>query len=99
MRHYPDGYLEYWGDIFVSRQLFHQGLTFEQFLVAPADMLARVERAQAHAVRTADDDAIMHRQERRELHQLRQRGPLLIQKLWHGSRRRNRADAPLPSRR
>lgn len=98
MRHYPDGYLEYWGDIFVSRKLFHQGLTFEQFLVAPADMLARVARVEARK-HLPHAEPIMHKVERTADHQLRQRGPVLIQKLWHGSRRRNRADAPLPSRR
>lgn len=94
---YPDEYLNHWADVYVDRKLKRRGITLEQFLVAPHQMLARVTRMEAadHTAR----EPIQPRCQRRAEASLRQRGPVLMQKLWHGSRRRNRADAPLPSRR
>jgi len=97
MNRYPDETLNYWADIYVARKVKSHGISLEAFLAYPHQMLARVERAEAAARLLARP--IQHRAERRADNQLRQRGQLLMQKLWHGSRRRNRADAPLPSRR
>lgn len=97
MNRYPDETLNHWADIYVERKVKSHGISLEAFLAYPHQMLARVDRAEAFARRL--NEPKQHRQERRADHSLRQRGQQLIQKLWHGSRRRNRADAPLPSRR
>jgi len=94
---YPDETLNHWADIYVARQVRKHGISLEAFLAYPHQMLARVDRAES-SVRVVDEPH-QHRCDRRAEHSLRQRGSQLIQKLWHGSRRRNRADAPLPSRR
>ncbi|MGB3749417.1 MAG: hypothetical protein WA961_14555 [Rhodanobacter sp.] len=93
---YPDETLNHWADIYVARGVRKHGISLDAFLAYPHQMLARVERAgrQAEVV-----EPHQHRQQRRADNQLRQRGQQLVMKLWHGSRRRNRADAPLPSRR
>ena len=94
---YPDETLNHWADIYVARKVRKHGISLEAFLAYPHQMLARVDRAESAArvlIRP-----VQHRSERRADHSLRRRGQILIQKLWHGSRKRNRADAPLPSRR
>lgn len=94
---YPDAFVEHWADVYIARRVKRWHITLDQFLAAPREMLARVERFEA-AERAAPEPVVYVRQLRHES-RLRQRGAQLIQKLWHGSRRRNRADAPLPSRR
>lgn len=96
MHRYPDETLNHWADIYVARQVRKHGISLEAFLAYPHQMLARVERAEKGG---AVSEPRQHRHERRAQNSLRQRGQLLMQKLWHGSRKRNRADAPLPSRR
>lgn len=93
----PDETLNYWCDVYVSRRLKDQGVALEPFLRDPRAVLARLDRLAA-----VDRDAqygAVHARERRQANRVRQRGPVVVQKLWHGSRKRNRADAPLPSRR
>lgn len=97
MNRYPDETLNHWADVFVARGVRKHGISLDAFLAYPHQMLARVERAETAAC--VPCDPVVHRCELRAEHQLRRRGQLLMQKLWHGSRRLNRADAPLPSRR
>lgn len=94
---YADETLNYWADIYVARQVRAHGISLEAFLAYPRQMLARVERAEI--VAKIPLQPVQHRCDRRRELAVRGRGQILIQKLWHGSRRRNRADAPLPSRR
>jgi hypothetical protein len=94
---YPDETLNHWSDIYVARRVRQRGISLESFLAYPHQMLARVDRMDAHARQLAEPR--QHKLERRAEQSLRLRGQVLVQKLWHGSRRRNRADAPLPSRR
>lgn len=97
MKVYSDEHIERWAHVYVQRRVKRFHITLDQFLAQPEQMLARVDRFES-AERGAPEP-VEHHRERRAGFQLRQRGELLIQKLWHGSRRRNRADAPLPSRR
>lgn len=94
---YPDETLNHWADVYVTRNVRSHGISLEAFLAYPQQMLARVDRIEKSARAIAEPH--QHRHERRADNQVRQRGQLLMQKLWHGSRKRNRADAPLPSRR
>ncbi|MBN8714400.1 MAG: hypothetical protein J0H50_10585 [Xanthomonadales bacterium] len=94
-KRYPDETLNHWADIYVARNVRGHGISLEAFLAYPHQMLDRVERIEAREF----PEPKLHRCERRMEHSMRQRGAILIQKLWHGSRKRNRADAPLPSRR
>lgn len=99
MNRYPDETLNHWADIYVARGVRKFGISLEAFLAYPHQMIARIDRMEVAAKAATAHEPPLHRCERRAEHQLRQRGQLLMQKLWHGSRRRNRADAPLPSRR
>lgn len=99
MHRYPNETLNHWADIYVARGMRGYGISLEAFLAYPHQILTRIDRIDATAAAIAAREPLQHRRERRADHQLRQRGQLLMQKLWHGSRRRNRADAPLPSRR
>ncbi|MEW5833619.1 MAG: hypothetical protein AB1832_01025 [Pseudomonadota bacterium] len=97
MPHFTDEHLNHWSDIYVARRVRSHGITLEAFLTYPREMLARVDRLEGRA--GEDPEPHQHRCDRKAIATLRQRGNVLVQKLWHGSRRRNRADAPLPSRR
>ena len=96
MHRYPDAYLDHWSDIYVSRRVREHGITLEQFLVAPHQMLARVERIQSSRFHQAEP--VQTRRDRRALAALRMRGEILIQKFWRGSRHGSRADVPLSGR-
>lgn len=50
-------------------------------------------------LRQCSEEITRHRCDRRVIAASYQRGDLLVVKLYHGCRRRNRADAPLSSRR
>ncbi|MGN6229149.1 MAG: hypothetical protein ACTHNM_17120 [Dyella sp.] len=97
MHRHTDEHLNHWADIYVARNVRKHGISLEAFLAYPHDMLARVDRLEGKA--GADPEPHQHRCDRKAIATVRQRGNVLVQKLWHGSRRRNRADAPLPSRR
>jgi hypothetical protein len=92
----PDATLNYWADVFVARKVARQGIDLEQFLRDPHAVLRRLDRLAA-----AGNGGVDHRPVRaiREDLRARRRGNVAIVKLWHGSRKRNRADLPLTTRR
>lgn len=96
MNCYPDETLNHWADVYVSRRVRGYGISLEAFLAYPQQMLARIERVD-NAAKPVNAPVPPRRALRAE-HELRQRGQVLMQKLWHGSRRRG-GDAPLSSRR
>jgi len=97
MHRHTDEHLNHWADIYVERGIKAHGISLDAFLAYPHQMLARIDRIESTARKLSEPH--QHRHERRADNQVRQRGQLLMQKLWHGSRKRNRANAPLPSKR
>lgn len=93
----PEATLNYWADVFVSRKLHEQGLRLDQFLHNPRAMLERMDKLAAAA--KCPHHNVPPMRELRQLNRVRQRGPVAIQKLWHGSRQHNRANMPLPGKR
>lgn len=105
---YPDEYIDYWSDVFIERGLWNHGITLERFLVNPRPILERIGRIEAAAESRAGDGIEpgaqfdrppQHKREVRRENRCWLRGAVVIQKLWHTDRRRNRTNSPLPGRR
>ncbi|HEY4145201.1 hypothetical protein [Pinirhizobacter sp.] len=96
MNRYPDAYLDHWSDIYVARQIRSHGITLDQFLVHPEQILARVDRTQVSHSR--DSEPVQHRCDRRAIAALYMRGEILIQKFWRGRRHGRRHDVPKSAR-
>jgi len=94
-RIYGDAYLNHWADVYVQRRVKRFGITLDQFLAQPEQMLNRVARFEA--AEHAQQEPTMHRQERRQDALLRQRGEQLMVKRWKGSRHGLHRDKPHPN--
>ena len=59
---YSDAYIEYWGELFVSRDLYRQhGVRFDTFLMAPREILAAVSQVPRSAPLLPAQADAMHR--------------------------------------
>ncbi|URX63285.1 hypothetical protein KR767_04230 [Luteibacter anthropi] len=97
MPRYPDAYLNHWSDIYVMQEVSHHGITLEQFLVHPQQILNRIGRV--NAARYTEVEPVQHRCDRRAVAALRMRGEQLVEKFWRGPRHGSRGNIPRPHRR